>query len=102
MQNAEIQRGLQQAGFVSLPFVALSAQAQPAQSTVALTWAATSNRTYQVEYSTNLISWFTSPTGEVTTTNSTASWTDTGPPGTLTVPFSDTARFYRVFQYGSP
>ena len=31
MQNAEIQRGLQQAGFVSLPFMALTAQAQPAQ-----------------------------------------------------------------------
>ena len=71
-------------------------------NTVTLTWAATSNRTYQVEYSTNLISWFTSPTGEVTATNTTASWTDTGPPGTLTVPFSDTARFYRVFQYGTP
>jgi hypothetical protein len=102
MQNAEIQRGLQQAGFVSLPFMPLTAQAQPAQSTVTLTWAATSNRTYQVEYSTNLISWFTSPTGEVTATNAIASWTDTGPPGTLTVPFSDTARFYRVFQFGSP
>ncbi len=102
MQNAEIQRGLQQAGFVSLPFMPLTAQAQPAQSTVTLTWAATSNRTYQVEYSTNLISWFTSPTGEVTATNAIASWTDTGPPGTLTVPFNDTARFYRVFQFGSP
>jgi hypothetical protein len=102
MQNAEIQRGLQQAGFVSLPFMLLTAQAQPAQSTVTLTWAATSNRTYQVEYSTNLISWFASPTGELTATNSTASWTDSGPPGTLTVPFSDTARFYRVFQFGSP
>jgi hypothetical protein len=103
MQNAEIQRGLQQAGFVSLLFETnLTAQAQPAQSTVTLTWAATSNLTYQVEYSTNLISWFTSPTGEVTATNSTASWTDSGPPGTLTVPFTDTARFYRVFQYGPP
>jgi hypothetical protein len=102
MQNAEIQRGLQQAGFVSLPFMSLTAQAQPAQSTVTLTWPATSNRTYQVEYSTNLISWFASPTGELTATNAIASWTDTGPPGTLTVPFSDTARFYRVFQFGSP
>ena len=102
MQNPEIQNGLQLAGFVSLPFMPLTAQAQPAQSTLTLTWAATSNRTYQVEYSTNLISWFTSPTGEVTATNAVASWTDAGPPGTLTVPFSDTARFYRVFQYGTP
>ena len=102
MQNPEIQTGLQLAGFVSLPFMPLTAQAQPAQITLTLTWTATSNRTYQVEYSTNLISWFTSPTGEVTATNVTASWTDTGPPGTLTAPFSDTARFYRVFQYGTP
>jgi len=102
MQNPEIQRGLQQAGFVALPFVPLAAQAQPALSTVTLSWPATSNRTYQVEYSTNLVSWFVSPTGEVTATNSIASWTDTGPPGTLTVPLTDTARFYRVFQYGTP
>ncbi|MGA9779082.1 MAG: glucoamylase family protein [Verrucomicrobiia bacterium] len=102
MQNPEIQQGLQEAGFVSLPFEALTAQAQLASNTVTLTWAATSNRTYQVEYSTNLLSWFTVPTGEITATNSIASWTDTGPPGTFTVPFSDTARFYRVFQYGTP
>ena len=102
MQNAEIQRGLQQAGFVSLPFEALTAQAEPALNTVTLTWAATAGRTYQVEYSTNLINWFTSPTGEVTATNSTASWTDTGPPGTLWAPLTDMERFYRVFQYGTP
>lgn len=102
MQNPEIQAGLQRAGFVALPFEALTAQAQLASNTVTLTWAATSNRTYQVEYSTNLLSWFTVPTGEVTATNTTASWTDTGPPGTFTVPLSDTARFYRVFQYGTP
>ena len=82
--------------------MALDRAGSAGSNTVTLTWAATSNRTYQVEYSTNLISWFTSPTGEVTATNTTASWTDTGPPGTLTVPFSDTARFYRVFQYGTP
>ncbi|MGA3142688.1 MAG: glucoamylase family protein [Verrucomicrobiota bacterium] len=102
MQNAEIQRGLQRAGFVSLPFVALTAQAQPAQSTLTLTWAASAGTTYQVEYSTNLVSWFTSPAGEITATGPTASWTDSGPPGTLFVPFTDTERFYRVFQLGSP
>jgi hypothetical protein len=102
MQNPEIRQGLQGAGFVSLPFEALTAQAQLASNTVTLTWAATSNRTYQVEYSTNLLSWFTVPTGEITATNTTASWTDVGPPGTLSVPLSDTARFYRVFQYGTP
>jgi hypothetical protein len=102
MQNSEIQRGLQRAGFVSLPFVPLAAQAQPGQNAVTLTWPATSGRTYQVEYSTNLINWFASPTGEVTATNSAASWTDSGPPDTSSVPFSDTEKFYRVFQFGSP
>jgi hypothetical protein len=103
MQNGEIQRGLQLAGFVSLPFVTnITIQASPAQSTVTLTWPATSNRTYQVEYSGNLFSWLASPTGEITATNSTASWTDNGPPGTTTPPLGATERFYRVFQYGTP
>jgi hypothetical protein len=103
MQNGEIQRGLQLAGFVSLLFVSnITIQASPAQSTVTLTWPATSNRTYQVEYSGNLFSWLASPTGEITATNSTASWTDNGPPGTTTPPLGATERFYRVFQYGTP
>jgi hypothetical protein len=101
MQNAEIQRGLLRAGFVSLRFVALTVQALPAQNTLTLTWAASAG-TYQVEYSPDLVTWFESPTGEVTATGPTASWTDSGPPGTTTLPFSDTARFYRVFQFGSP
>lgn len=105
MQNPEIQRGLQQAGFVALPFIALTAsdiQAQPQQGTITLTWPATTGRTYQVEYSTNLLYWITSPAGEITATNSVASWTDSGPPGTLTPPFGVNARFYRIFQYGTP
>jgi hypothetical protein len=92
MLNPEIQRGLQQAGFVALPFEHLAAQAQPAQGTVTLTWPATVGRTYQVEYSTNLFAWFTSPT-QVTATNSTASWTDT---------LGLSQRFYQVYQYGTP
>ena len=102
MQNAEIQRGLQRAGFVSLPFVALTVQAQVAQNTLTLTWAASAGTTYQVEYSPDLVTWFESPTGEVIATGSTASWTDSGPPGTTALPFSDTERFYRVFKFGSP
>jgi hypothetical protein len=103
MQNPEIQAGLQQAGFVSLLFMTnITVQTQPSPAAVTLTWPATSNRTYQVEYSTNLFNWFTVPTGEITATNSAASWTDSGPPGTTTVPLSDTERFYRVFQYGTP
>jgi hypothetical protein len=102
MQNPEIQTGLQLAGFVPLPFMPLNAQVQPAPSTVTLTWPSSVGRTYQVEYSTNLINWFTSSTGEVTATNTTASWTDNGPPDTLWVPLTDAERFYRVFQYGTP
>jgi hypothetical protein len=102
MQNSEIQRGLQQAGFVSLPFITLTAQIGPAQNNVTLTWPATPGRTYQVEYSTNLLNWFTVPTGEITATNTLASWTDIGPPGTSTAPLSDNERFYRAFQYGTP
>ncbi len=102
MQNAEIQRGLQQAGFVSLPFVALAVQGQPALNTLTLTWAASAGACYQVEYSPDLINWFPSPTGYVVASGSTANWNDTGYPGTPSMPFSDTARYYRVFQLGSP
>jgi hypothetical protein len=94
MQNAEIQRGLQQAGFVSLPFVALSIQAFPAQNAFTLSWAASAGRTYEVEYSTDLNVWFAAANGEVTATAPTASWTDSAP--------VDSQRFYRVFQFGSP
>jgi hypothetical protein len=102
MQNQEIQRGLAQAGFVSLPFVTLAAQALPSQDNVTLSWNSQNGRTYQVEYSPDLVAWFASPNGEVVATGSTASWTDSGPPGTATVPFSVPQRFYRVFQFGSP
>jgi hypothetical protein len=102
MQNAEIQRGLQRAGFVSLRFVALRIQALPVQNTVTLTWDASAGRTYQVEYSPDLITWFASPTGEVTATGPTASWTDSGPLDTAPMPFTVPQRFYRVFQFGSP
>jgi hypothetical protein len=102
MQNEEVQRGLQRAGFVSLPFMALRIQALPVQNAVSLAWDASAGRTYQVEYSPDLVTWFASPTGEVIATGLTASWTDSGPPGTAALPFSVTQRFYRVFQFGSP
>jgi hypothetical protein len=102
-QNAEFQRGQQRAGFVPVPFVALnSPQPQPAQNRLKLTWPATTGRTYQVEYSPDLVNWFISPGGEVTATNATASWTDSGPPSTPFVPFTAPQQFYRVFQFGSP
>jgi hypothetical protein len=102
MQNAEVQRGLQRAGFVSLPFVAPTVLAQPSLNTVTLTWNSLAGRTYQVEYSPDLATWYASPGGEVTATGATASWTDSGPPGTAALPFSLNKRFYRVFQFGSP
>jgi hypothetical protein len=102
MQNEEVQRGLQRAGFVSLPFVALRIQALPVQNAVSLTWDASAGRTYQVEYSPDLITWFASPTGEVIATGPTASWTDSGPLDTAPMPFTVPQRFYRVFQFGSP
>jgi hypothetical protein len=102
MQNEEVQRGLQRAGFVSLPFMALRIQALPVQNAVSLTWDASAGRTYQVEYSPDLITWFASPTGEVIATGTTASWTDNGPLDTAPMPFTVPQRFYRVFQFGSP
>jgi hypothetical protein len=102
-QNAEFQRGQQRAGFVPVPFVALnSPQPQPAQNRLTLSWPATIGRTYQVEYSPDLVNWFISPGGEVTATNATASWTDSGPPGTPVLPLTAPQQFYRVFQFGSP
>jgi len=102
MQNPEVQRGLQRAGFVSLPFMASQLQVLPAQSAFSLVWNTAAGRTYQVEHSSDLNTWFASPTGEVLAAGPTASWTDSGPPGTSAAPFSVAQRFYRVFQFGSP
>ena len=102
MQNQEVQRGLQRAGFVSLPFVALKGQPLPDQNSFKLVWDAQPGRTYQVEYSPDLVTWFSSPTGKVSSTVATASWTDSGPPATAAPPFTVAHRFYRVFQFGSP
>jgi hypothetical protein len=102
MQNAEVVRGLQRAGFVSLPFIVPRVQALPLQSVMSLNWDASPGRTYQVEYSPDLVTWFASPTGEVLATGSTATWTDNGPPDTAAMPFTVPQRFYRVFQLGTP
>jgi hypothetical protein len=102
MKNPEAQRGLQRAGFVSLDFVTPSLVAAPASNTITLTWDALPSRTYQVEYSPDLAAWFGSSTGEVTASGNSASWTDSGPPGTPSLPFSVNQRFYRVFQFGPP
>ena len=102
MQNAEVQRGLLRAGFSPLSFVPLNVQPQPAGNTINLSWSAATGRTYQVEYSPDLTSWFMSPTGQVTAAGAIAGWTDNGPPATAMLPFSVPERFYRVFQFSSP
>jgi hypothetical protein len=102
MQNQEVQTGLQQAGFVSLPFVPARLQTLPGLNSLSLTWEAQAGATYQVEYSPDLVTWFASPTGEVVATGATATWTDSGSPATTALPFSVPQRFYRVFQFGSP
>ncbi len=102
MQNAEVQRGLQRAGFVPLPFVAVNLQAVPAQGAFNLSWNASTGRYYQVEYSPQLLTWAASA-GFVQATNSgTFNWLDTGPPATVSAPATAPQRFYRVFQVGSP
>jgi len=102
MKNPEVQRGLQRAGFVPLSFTNPSLQPLPEQNAISLTWPAANGRTYQVEYSPDLDNWFSSPTGELVATNTTANWLDTGPPATSTPPVADPQRFYRVFQFGAP
>lgn len=102
MQNAEIQRGLRQAGFVTLPFMTLKIQDLLAQNAVSLSWTALPGRTYQVEYSSDLATWFAPATGEVLATSSAGSWTDMDPSNTAPAFSTVTQKFYRVFQYGSP
>jgi hypothetical protein len=102
MQNAEVQRGLQRAGFVTLPFLGLSLQPVPAQGAIELSWIASSNRYYQVEYTPNLLSWFASSGFVQATNDGTFNWLDTGPPVTVSLPYTAPERFYRVFQLGSP
>lgn len=102
MKNPEVQRGLQRAGFVSLPFMEPAIEALPLQSAMVLNWNSTVGRTYEVEYSPDLAAWFQSPTGEIMAAGATASWTDNGPPGTPAPPFTVSQRFYRVLQLGTP
>lgn len=102
MRNPEVQRGLQRAGFVALPFLSLNLQPVAALGAFDLWWNASASRSYQVEYSPQLLTWTTSP-GFVSATNSGVfNWLDTGPPGTASPPAAAPQRFYRVFQLGPP
>jgi len=102
MQNPEIQRGLDRAGFTPVSFVPRRLQPVPGEDAFELDWESSPGRTYQVEYSPDLSSWFATPTGQLTATGSIASWSDSGPPGTPAPPASVPQRFYRVFQFGAP
>jgi hypothetical protein len=102
MQNPEVQRGLQRAGFVPLSFMALDLQALPALGALDLAWNASVSRYYQVEYSPDLFTWAASPGFVQATNTGTFNWLDTGPPLTVSAPAATPQRFYRVFQLGSP
>lgn len=101
-QIPEFQRGLAAAGFTNLNFVAPFIQSTLPAGDITLTWTSALDRSYQVEYSSNLRDWFRSPTGFRTATNATVTWVDTGPPATDSTPAAATNRFYRVFRYGLP
>jgi hypothetical protein len=101
MQNPEVRRGLQRAGFLPLTFVPPSLRPSPTQGEALLSWPATTNRAYRVEYSPDLAAWFASPT-EAAVAEPIATWADNGPPATQTSPATASQRFYRVFQLGPP
>ncbi len=98
MQSDIVQRGLQRAGFVPMNFAPALVHADVAQTNVTVNWQAPTMGSYQVEYSSDLVTWFNSPTGDLTVTNSISSWTDTGPPATSSSPAATPNRFYRVLQ----
>ncbi len=102
MRNAEIQRGLQAAGFTNLTFVPLQIRRTQPAGDVILSWPALTPRSYQVEYSNDLAAWLLSPAGFLTATSPLLAWTDSGPPATESSPAGTPRRFYRVLEFGSP
>ncbi len=100
MQNTEVQRGLQRAGFLPLPSVSLTLQSVPSQSAFDLSWNASAGRNYQIEYSPDLFTWAPSPGLALATSAGTFNWLDSGPPATTMAPASVPQRFYRVYQVG--
>ena len=102
MRNSEVQRGLQRAGFITLPTVAATLQPQPFQNSFSVSWNTLAGHTYQVEFSPDLNFWFISPTGEIPGLGGVTNWTDIGPPATVAPPFSVEQRYYRVFPFSLP
>jgi hypothetical protein len=102
MKNEAVQRGLRRAGFADLPFVKPQLTLTPGTNTVALHWARSAGRTYQVEYSSDLNSWFAAPAGRVTSNGDQVPWLDTALPPMSAPRTGSAQRFYRVFQFGPP
>ncbi len=102
-RNPEIQAGLAAAGFVNLPFIPPTLVYDSPGERVAISWAAAGGRSYQVEYSPNLLTWAASPLGFTQAVNTgTLTWLDAGPPATVSSPTTAPQRFYRVFRFGAP
>ena len=102
MRNPEIQLGLQRAGFVPLAFAPPRLRPGGGQGAMQLDWDGQNGKTYQVEYSPDLDSWFISPTGELMGNGTTVTWTDGGPPASTSLPSDVSQKFYRVVQFGNP
>jgi hypothetical protein len=98
----EIRLGLASAGFTNLAFVTVAVQRNAQTQVITVSWPSVVSRSYHVEYSPDLFAWFMSPTGFITASQSTSSWTDNGPPATDSSPTVAPQRFYRVFQFGPP
>lgn len=102
MSSPEIQQGLQASGFTNLPYVQPRLQKSTPTGAMILSWPAISPRSYQVEYSPDLMDWLMSPGGFLSAVGSSLTWTDAGPPATDSFPATTDRRFYRVFQFGAP
>lgn len=101
MQSPVIQRGLQRAGFVSIPGVALGIQAAPDQGGINLQWNSLAvGLNYQLEYSSDLTTWSVVPGLVQAAAAGSVNWLDNGPPNTAPAPNTVSQRFYRAYQVG--
>lgn len=92
MKNPEIQRGLDRAGFKPVSFVNPTIRPS-APDTIELNWTSPTNRVFQVEYSPDLFTWFSSPDGRLTNQTEVVSWTNSS---LSTTPM----RFFRAYEFG--
>lgn len=66
---------------------------------ILLEWATTAGLWYQIQYSDDMATWYTSPV-PIQSPSNRMQWSDTGPPFTATAPGA--ARFYRISQITFP